>query len=321
MNEINDVKLNLISKIYVMKNRKIGICCSVLILNPFKLILFGLKNGEIIFYSYPEFDKVYSFQEHFKSINYICELNQNIISTASDDKTIKIIELNFKKINNNIIDYKYKVIQIIFSHTHYVNKIISINNNKFISCSQDHSIKIWNKKSLDQNYQLENTISVHFGRVVSIEKINNNEFVSSSWSEKIIYFFNINFYNIIANIKISGNYTSESICVINNKTLIIGGIGNFFLVDIEKHELIKIYENNENYFSIHSINNNLFICGSYNGYESIISIKFLLNNELNIVCENKRNHKFNITTILKINNQNFISGSEDGSFIFWKINK
>jgi WD40 repeat protein len=99
MNEINDVKLNLISKISVMKNRKIGICCSVLILNPFKLILFGLKNGEIIFYSYPEFDKVYSFQEHFKSINYICELNQNIISTASDDKTIKIIELNFKKIN------------------------------------------------------------------------------------------------------------------------------------------------------------------------------------------------------------------------------
>jgi hypothetical protein len=109
--------------------------------------------------------------------------------------------------------------------------------------------------------------------------------------------------------------------MINSKTLVIGGIGNFFLIDIEKHELIKIFENNENYFSIHSINNNLFICGSYNGYESIISIKSLLNNELNIVCENKRNHKFNITTILKINNQNFISGSEDGSFIFWKINK
>ena len=53
MNEINDVKLNLISKISVMNNRKIGICCSVLILNPFKLILFGLKNGEIVFYSYP----------------------------------------------------------------------------------------------------------------------------------------------------------------------------------------------------------------------------------------------------------------------------
>ncbi len=321
MNEIKkDVKLNLVNKFSVIRNRKIGICCSLFILNPFELILFGLKNGEIIVYSYPNINEIYSFQEHFKSINYICELNKNIISTASDDKTIKIIELKFTKIMNNKIDYKYKIIQVIFSHTHYVNKIISINANKFISCSQDHSIKIWNKKNIAQNYQLENTISVHFGRVVSIEKINKNEFVSSSWSEKIIYFFNINCYNIIANIKISGNYTPESICMINNKNLIIGGIGNFFLIDIEKHELIKIFENNENYYSIHSINDNLFICGCYNGSESIIYIKFLLNNELNNVCENKRNHKFKITSILQINNWNFISCSEDGTFIFWKIN-
>jgi hypothetical protein len=92
--------------------------------------------------------------------------------------------------------------------------------------------------------------------------------------------------------------------MINNKNLIIGGIGNFFLIDIEKHELIKIFENNENYYSIHSINDNLFICGCYNGSESIIYIKFLLNNELNNVCENKRNHKFNITSILQSNKWN-----------------
>ena len=36
--------------------------------------------------------------------------------------------------------------------------------------------------------------------------------------------------------------------MINSKTLVIGGIGNFFLIDIEKHELIKIFENNENYY-------------------------------------------------------------------------
>ncbi len=61
MNEIRDFKLNLVKKFSVIRNRKIGICCSLFILNPFELILFGLKNGEIVFYSYPNINLFFKF--------------------------------------------------------------------------------------------------------------------------------------------------------------------------------------------------------------------------------------------------------------------
>ena len=69
---------------------------------------------------------------HTHSVRAICQISENIIASASFDSTIRIWDLN-----------TMKCVQILKDHKAYVIGLIYHKNGYLISCSNDHTIKMW----------------------------------------------------------------------------------------------------------------------------------------------------------------------------------
>jgi len=78
-------------------------------------------------------------QSHKSHINTICILENGLIATGSDDKTIKI----WKKSNQSSIE----LVTTLRGHTKMVFSLIELKNNSLVSSSLDKSIKVWNQKN------------------------------------------------------------------------------------------------------------------------------------------------------------------------------
>ena len=113
-------------------------------------------------------------------IDYLIELSNGLI-LFSEKTFFYIIKINYL---NNKISIENK--KIIYSfHKETITKIIQLKfNNKIISCSKDHSIKIFNLHSNNLKLELETNIFYFFGRISSIFEIKNfNEIVATSFTE------------------------------------------------------------------------------------------------------------------------------------------
>ena len=101
-----------------------------------------LENGNIISGSDDMIIKIWKenkcikeFMGHRHSIRTLCIISQNIFASGSFDGTIKIWNLN-----------SMEAIQTLVGDQSYVISVIKISNGDLISCSNDHSIKIWRKQ-------------------------------------------------------------------------------------------------------------------------------------------------------------------------------
>ena len=65
-------------------------------------------------------------RRHSKGINSICQLEDGIIVSCSDDKSIMIGDYIIKE-----------------AHDGSIQKVITLPNNRIASCSYDKTIKIW----------------------------------------------------------------------------------------------------------------------------------------------------------------------------------
>ena len=72
---------------------------------------------------------------HQDEIYDICEINDKILVSYSDDSTIKICKI---KQNNTLL-----LKSTLSNHTGYVAKVIILSLGRFASCSSDNSVKIW----------------------------------------------------------------------------------------------------------------------------------------------------------------------------------
>ena len=128
--------------------------------------------------------------EHKGEVNQIILLKDRRIASSSNDRSIIIynkenytVELkidhlekevfNIMQANNgyiiatltsgSILIFKltsltsYELIQKIMAHNGYVRKMLELEDNKFISCSDDKTIEIW--KFNDNQLMLENTLN------------------------------------------------------------------------------------------------------------------------------------------------------------------
>ena len=67
-----------------------------------------------------------------KSVRALCQISDNLFASAGFDKTIKIWDIASMACVQNLIGHQANVICIIFHSDGYL-----------ISCSTDHTIKIW----------------------------------------------------------------------------------------------------------------------------------------------------------------------------------
>ena len=121
---------------------------------------------------------------HEGSIISLCEVIHSSIHkliSCSSDFSFKIW---------NIMPNELLLIKTIISHTHWVNKVISLTNGRIASCSIDHTIKIW--ESFDP-FQLLLTLK-ESNEIVSILQLKGKEELVISCRNKYISFWNINKY-------------------------------------------------------------------------------------------------------------------------------
>ena len=101
-------------------------------------LILKLNNGYIISGSDDKTIKIWKEENILESLSdthsvrALCQINDNLFASASFDKTIKIWSLD-----------NMKCIQTLEGHQSNVTGIIYHSSGCLISCSNDHTIKIW----------------------------------------------------------------------------------------------------------------------------------------------------------------------------------
>ncbi len=238
--------------------------------------------------------------EHTSFINSMIKLEENILVSCSDDKTIKLFKIK---------DNNYEVIQILNFHKSSVNKIIELKNKNLVSISNDKSIifyKKYNSKYLKENEILTNN------ECSSITQTKENEICYSehlNYSNYDIYFSDFNGNKLklpISKIRISGCFGTFN--MITKDLLIIGGFDTIYIIDVNLHNTSKIIEVPDSKWirGFCMINENMFLTGD-NGTIRQWKIE---NGNINLFSKKEKAHKDLIYSIITIGEGKIASSSK-----------
>ena len=287
--------------------------------------------------------------------NYISSMSilpSGKIISISNDKSIKIIDLNFNTIqtiekahedlitNSDIKDEdnfvtcsndksiktwikkenKYQINKIIKkAHLNSIKKIIYYNNENLISCSLDKSIKIW-KKNKD-NYINILTLN-HLDLIYSILLIKDKNILISSGIDGTKFWCLKKYICLFHNEETVCKY-QNALCRLNKDNIIVQGNekkGNFLkIISVEKKEIINNFKIPFQCSVIHYIiNKEIIIIGSKK--DEIIVYRNYTFELIQIIFSA---HIESILGIVELKNGNIISFSKDNSIKIWetKINE
>ena len=287
--------------------------------------------------------------------NYISSMSilpSGKIISISNDKSIKIIDLNFNTIqtiekahedlitNSDIKDEdnfvtcsndksiktwikkenKYKINKIIKkAHLNSIKKIIYYNNENLISCSLDKSIKIW--KENKNNYINILTLN-HLDLIYSILLLKDKNILISSGIDGTKFWCLKKYICLFHNEETVCKY-QNALCRLNKDNIIVQGNekkGNFLkIISIEKKEIINNIKIPFQCSVIHYIiNKEIIIIGSKK--DEIIVYRNYTFELIQIIFSA---HIESILGIEELKNGNIISFSKDNSIKIWetKINE
>ena len=175
---------------------------------------------------------------HSDSIISLCEIQANIIVSASFDCSVKLWHLAENNLN---------LIKILTKFNEYCRKVISLTNNRFAVSCEDGLIQMWNSS---QPYSLTNKIKENCG-VNSILQLSSNENLITSCPGNCT----ISFWNITLNRKV---YLMKKVCAFYPNGMIELSNGNVAISHYDSPYPIKIVDPmryavvkeiiNENYF-------------------------------------------------------------------------
>ena len=217
----------------IIKNIKAHNDCvlCLTIMNDGRLVS-GAVDGTIVIHDKKEYTPDLIIKEHKGCVNYIINLSSGLLASCSDDKTIKLYNINGKE---------YKVLQTLNNHKDFVYKIIELKNRTLASCSEDCSIILY---LLDNSeYKKVNEIST-IGICTSIIQTKDDEICYSENNNDSICFFDLS-NNIIkaslSNInKRNGN--RERLLMINKDLLLIPGKEKISIINVMDYKLVRVID-------------------------------------------------------------------------------
>jgi len=290
----NNFDISLKNPIHTLNYHNEWVLC-LTILNDGRLIS-GSDDNSIIIYNKTTYQPDLIINEHKSPINCIIQLNSGILATSSNDKKIKLF---------NIKGNNYNIIQTLEYHTDWVNQIIEIKNKYLVSCSSDKSIIFYLKDN--NKYKKHYQISTN-GLCFCINKIKENEICYSENDDKICFFdinerkikssisniskswnspfimiskdllfisgknkisiININYYELIREIKVPNSGWIYGACMLNKNILLTGdekGIIREWKIEEDNLILISKKENahNDCITSLLNIGNGHIASGSF----------------------------------------------------------
>ena len=351
INEMTEkmVKNNIILKKEIEDNK--------MLINKIENSISNLENKIQIFKEKNEVKKYFLKKvKEFKLKNiYISSMSilpSGKIISISNDKSIKIIDLNFNIIqtiekahvdlitNSDIKDEdnfvtcsndksiktwikkenKYQINKIIKkAHLNSIRKIIYYNNENLISCSLDKSIKIW--KENKDNYINILTLN-HLDLIFSILLLKDKNILISSGIDGTKFWCLKKYICLFQNKETVCKY-QNALCRLNKDNIIVQGNekkGNFLkIISIEKKDIINNIKIPFQCSVIHYIiNKEIIIIGGKK--DEIIVYRNYTFELIQIIFSA---HIESILGIVELKNGNIISFSKDNSIKIWetKINE
>ena len=241
-------------------------------------------------------------ERHSNSITSICELEDGTIVSCSADKSIKIGNYTIRN-----------------AHDEWINKVITLPNNRIASSSDDSKIKIWKSNPPYSNPPYSNTpikvLEGHNKSVRALLYIKERDIMISGSEDKTLRLWNMSTYQCDKVIKgVLGSF-ENSLYQIDKDRVIVGGNNKIYIVNIDKCAIEKKIEN-ESFGYVYCFlklrDNKTILCGCDKGIFCFYDMK---TEEYTIT---KKNHKGLINDLLLININTFLSCSFDKTIRIWK---
>ena len=286
-------------------------------------------------------NNIKTINEHSDSIYSLLLLSDGRLASCSDDKTIKIYNINnnyhcditleghtsdvmcISELDNNKLiscsdDRSIKIWSITQSsyqcdytinnaHNDCIFKVIPLRNNRIASCSADRTIKIWNS---NHPYNLIKTLNGHTGRVTSIIQLKDKDILisGSSYGDKTLRKWNLLTYQCVKIINTIYCCDKNSLLEIDNNRIIVGGYNVITIVNISNDIIEHQIENYKLSYvdSFLKLRDGNIFCGCYNGLICLYDIKL---NTLSF--REKKIHNEAVYCLLNINKNQFTSGSNN----------
>ena len=235
-------------------------------------------------------------KRHSDGVTSICQIDNGTIVSSSVDLSIFIGDYCIKN-----------------AHEYTIYKVISIPNNRIVSCSMDNTIKIWKSNPPYSNIPIK-VLEGHESGVRSLLYIKEKDIMISGANDNTLRMWNMSTYtcdNMINGVNCSG---TNALYQIDENTIIVGEYQKFTIVNISRCVIENICQNKTLYYvnCFLKLTDNLILCGCDNG------IFYLYNKNTNkgkIIKDDDENKKIN--DLLPLNDETFISCSGNCPLRVW----
>ena len=227
----------------------------------------------------------------------LCQLDDGFIVSCLADNSITIGNYTIKN-----------------AHAQWINKVITLPNNRIASCSDDKTIKIWKSNPPYSDTPIT-VLKGHSNWVHSLLFIKERDIIiSGSWDETL-RLWNISTYQCITVIEEVECWSTNALYQIDKDRVIVGGSDSFRIVNIDKCVIEKKIKDREldyvNCF-LKLRDNKTIICGCDNGI-------FCFDDTKTEVYKITENNNDNIIDLLLMDDNTFLTCSLDKTIKVWNI--
>jgi len=296
--KINDLK-NAYYTIYILQDGRIAA---------------GGYSTSIIIYNKETFKSEMTIKEHSGScILYLTQLKNGNLVSLGNDAYINIYCL--------LDNFKYLVLQKIKSHSSTVYKLREFENERFMTCSYDCTIKFFfkNKNEYIEDYTFKDDINIYnILRTKEGEIVYAGSQYTNNTSTYYIRFYDLKSRKKIDSTNITDFYTGiyDVLYMLSKIYLLVGANGCILIFDINQHRQIKeIKLDNPDYItSFLKIDESTLLSVDNNG-----KIRQWIINDDNLIleCVKEKAHEGYIYMIRRNQDGLLITCSDDNSIKVW----
>ena len=288
--------------IHLFKEHSSAVYCSIILYDG--RIATSSRDNSIIIYNKNTFKPDIKIKEHDRPVRYILQLSSGMLASCSFDTTIKIFIIK---------DNNYQVFQTLKYHKGPVYKIIELNSKKLVSCSNDRSFIVY---SIDSNKYYKDYQVVIDGGCFCIIQTKKNEICYSNGLNSI-YFYDLLKKKTICKINDINITGWNSFNMITKDLLLISGYELLSIINVNNYSLSRTisvrYSGCINLSCM--LNKNMLLTGDEE--RRIIQWKIEGDN-LKLLSIKENVHSTGVITLLKLGNEQILSGSGDGEIKIWK---
>lgn len=309
-NQISDINISEREPIHFMfKHHANYIYCIALLKN--KRIVSGGYDSKIIVY-----DKNYSnpeleISEHSSAVtSLVVATNGNLIS-SSCDKTLKIFKIEENN-NKGQISLNYYLLQTInTTHENNIIHVRELSSNKIVSCSLDTKLNFYLPQN--SNYSLEISIDTPKSVYNILEVLGDQLVLAFADMLKLFDLKNRRFIKELKEINSYADWVNNSLCLIKQNYLAIGGNSYLYVVDLVQFKLLNKINTNSNNISLLFLNDKLYV-----GTNTGIILEYKVNDSnLSKISFKEKCHQNPIWQMISDDKGNLISCGHDNYIKIW----